>query len=442
MRKVLVVAIREYEAAVKTKTFLISVILMPVLMSGGIIAQKFMEGHADTTDKTFAVIDHSGQLLDVIVAQAQERNQNDIFEDAEDGTRRQIAPRFLIEPVPVQGQDLDVLCLQLSDRVRDKELTGFVEIQADILSADLNDPESSLIAYRSANPVYNDFRRWLTSPVTQAVQKWRFEQKGLDIEEVAWALQSVNVAQDQGLFSKVGDKIVEGGADRGKSRVLIGIGLVMMMFMVIALGATPLINVVLEEKSQNIVEVLIGSVGPFELMLGKLLGSVAVSLTVVGVYLVGGYAAAIKLGYSQFLPPTYLIVWFVVFQALAILLFGSMFIAIGAACSDLKEAQSALLPVWLLVCAPLFVMGVVLEEPSSKFAVAASLFPVATPMLMPLRAAIDPNLPLWQPAVGMVSVLLGTIFCVFVAGRVFRIGILTRGEGFKIRRVAGWILKG
>lgn len=443
LRKVMVVAAREYQAAVRTKTFLVTIVIMPVLMCGTIIVNEFMEEHADVSDKKFAIVDHSGWLFEDIAAGARERNENDIYEIDEDSqSRRQTKPRFLVEQVDPAGRDPARLRLDLSDRVRNKELFGFLEIRAEVLDRDLTDPEAKVVTYHSNNPVYDDFREWVIGPINEAIHTWRFFELGLGMEDVGWASQRIWLGKDLGLVSEVGGQIQEADAERGEARIGIGVIMSLLLFMVIAIGAAPLINVVLEEKTQKITEVLLGSIPPFELMLGKLLGSVGVALTVVGVYLAGGYAAMFKLGYADYLPPTTLLVWFLVFQSTAILLFGSMFIAIGAACSDLKEAQSALLPVWVIICIPMFALRIVIEEPSSPFVTALSLFPPATPMLMPLRIAIDPTVPLLQPFLGLLLALLATVLCVFVGGRIFRIGILAQGKAPKLRQLLRWAVRG
>jgi ABC-2 type transport system permease protein len=206
-------------------------------------------------------------------------------------------------------------------------------------------------------------------------------------------------------------------------------------------SAAPLMNSVLEEKMQRIAEVLLGSIPPFQLMLGKLLGSVAVSLTTATVYLVGTYAALERAGYAQYFP-WHLIWWFVVFQALAVLMFGSIFIAIGAAVTDLKEAQSMMTPVMLLLIAPMFVWFNVVREPNSTIALAMSLFPPITPMLMIVRQAVPPGVPVWQPLVAITLVITATMVCVFAAGRIFRVGMLMQGKGAKVSEMIRWAIRG
>ena len=171
---------------------------------------------------------------------------------------------------------------------------------------------------------------------------------------------------------------------------------------------------------------------------------VGVSLTILTVYLGGAVFGARSAGLGEFIPANLglLVVWFIVFQALAVLMFGAVFTAIGAACSDMKEAQSMLMPVWIVICIPMMVWFVIVREPSSSFSLILSLIPPATPMVMMLRTAAMPGIPLWQPLLGVLLVLLTTVFCVFVAGRIFRVGLLMQGKGAKISDMIRWAVRG
>ena len=123
-------------------------------------------------------------------------------------------------------------------------------------------------------------------------------------------------------------------------------------------------------------------------------------------------------------------------------MWGGMFIAVGSAVSDMKEAQSLVTPVMLIAVSPMFVWLNVVKEPSSSFALAMSLIPPATPMLMIIRQAVPPGIPAWQPALGITLVLLTTIACVFAAGRIFRVGILMQGKGAKVGEMMRWVFRG
>jgi ABC-type Na+ efflux pump permease subunit len=132
----------------------------------------------------------------------------------------------------------------------------------------------------------------------------------------------------------------------------------------------------------------------------------------------------------------------VVFQFLAALMFGSLFIAIGAACTDMKETQNLLWPVMLLASLPLFLMGTVLREPNAPVARGLSFFPFATPTLMIARQAVPPGIPWWEPVLGVVLVLATTVFCVYAAGRIFRVGILMQGKGARVGELLRWVFRG
>jgi ABC-2 type transport system permease protein len=99
-------------------------------------------------------------------------------------------------------------------------------------------------------------------------------------------------------------------------------------------------------------------------------------------------------------------------------------------------------PVMLVAMAPLFVWLNVVREPTSNFATFVSLVPPATPMLMILRQSVPPGVPLWQPVLGIVLVLLCTLFFVFAGARIFRVGILMQGKAPKPSELAKWIVRG
>ena len=232
---------------------------------------------------------------------------------------------------------------------------------------------------------------------------------------------------------------IEDASEQSKvASFLVPFVLLMLMFMVVLMGATPLMQGVVEEKMQRIAEVLLGSVSPFGLMMGKLLGMAAVSLTITGVYLGGAYWAALHYGFAEHVPPA-LLLWFVLFQGLAALMYGSLFIAIGAACSDMKETQNLLWPVMLLACLPMFMLVNVIQEPNGPAATGLSFFPFSTPMLMVARLAIPPGVPWWQPIVGVLVVLATTLICVWAAGRIFRVGILMQGKGAQLGDLLRWV---
>jgi ABC-type Na+ efflux pump permease subunit len=241
--------------------------------------------------------------------------------------------------------------------------------------------------------------------------------------------------------SKTGKVVDDEGAGKSMAGVFVGLGCIMIMFTLIMAVATPLMQGVLEEKMQRISEVLLGSVRPFELMAGKLIGGVGVALTLSGFYLSGAVWALHHYGYADQVPNS-LLIWFLFYLILALFMYGSMFVAVGAACTDMKEPQSLMLPVMMPAMIPLFVIGPVMQEPDGIVAKVVSFFPPSTPMLMIARQAISANIQWWEPALGAALVLAFTVFCVWAAGRIFRVGILLQGKGAKIGEMMRWVFAG
>ncbi len=444
MRKVIIVAIREFITAIKSKAFIITLVLMPVMMLGSLVANEVLEGKVDLHDKKLAVVDRTGVLFDALLREAKERDETEAFETPEDGSSakpKQVLPRFLLERVEEDGGDEGALLAELSERVRKEEIFGFAVIDRAVLDPPTKQSDP-LVRYYSNTPTFRDLRRWLEKAVTKAAQGWRFNESGLDRKTVTWALQPTDL-ESFGLFTvdpKTGEVHAAEKVNPFTS-FIIPIMLVMLIFVVIMVGASPLIQSVLEEKNQRIAEVLLASVTPFQWMMGKLIGMVGVSFVIVVLYMSGGLILAKHFDVIH-LVPLNLLGWFLAYQAISVLMFGSAFIAVGAACSDHREAQSAIMPVMLVIVLPMMVLGNVVREPNTLFATAMSLFPPATPMLMLVRQAIPPGVDTWQPVLGMVLILLTTVAGIFAAGRIFRIGILAQGKGANFRDMIRWVVRG
>jgi len=438
MRKTLIVAVREYVVSVKTKAFLIGLLMMPLMMGGGFVVGALMEGRVDTAEKRIAVVDYTGRLFETLDSAARQRNDAAIF-TGEGAARKQVLPRFVLEKVDT-GADIQRLSLQLSDRIRKGDIMAFILIGPNVIDTS-KDPSKATLDYYSNTPTYNDARAWITGVLNEQVQQLRLEGAAFDPKIVRQLTQRVPVG-NLGLV-KMDDagNIISAVETNQAVTFIVPFAMMFLMFMVIMATTTPLLNSTLEEKTQRIAEVLLASIPPFELMVGKLLGIVGVSLTMTAVYLAGAYAALDRAGYVQFFP-WQSIWWFVGFLSLAVLMYGSIFIAIGAAVSDMKEAQSMMTPVMLMVVSPMFVLQNVIREPASNLSLVMSLFPPATPMLMIVRQTVPPGIPVWQPLLGVALVLLASLVCVFAAGRIFRVGILMQGKGARISEMFRWALRG
>ena len=191
------------------------------------------------------------------------------------------------------------------------------------------------------------------------------------------------------------------------ARIGLPMFVLVLMFMSVMTGAMHLLNAIIEEKMSKISEVLLGSVTPFQLLAGKLVGVVAVSLLLTLVYLVGGIYALLSFGRPDLIDPV-LIGWFLIFMICAALMFGSIFLAIGSACSDLKDSQSMVQPAMMLIILAYLASFVVMRAPESGLAVGLSMFPTITPFAMMLRLVMPPGPPLWQVLVSVALLIAAT----------------------------------
>jgi ABC-2 type transport system permease protein len=438
MRKVLLIALRDYNAAVRTKGFIIGLVVMPILLGGGLIGVKLMESQRDIRDKRIAIVDHSGTIAQA-VAQAAERRNTAELRDTRTG--KQVRPAYLIEIVLPDEKDPSRQRLELSERVRAHSLTAFVEMGKDAVDP-ARSGKTSPISYHAENPAMDDARRWLEQPINDRIRQLRLAAAGLSVEKVSqitrWVwLEPLSLVEVDETTGKI-----KGGARRGAWEAIgVPYAVMLLMFIFMMTAATPLINTILEEKMNRVAEVLLGSVSPFQLMMGKLLGGVAVSLTTVLVYVGGGIAAAHYMSASSSIPYRVL-PWLLVYGIGAALMYGAIFIAFGATCNDLRESQTLLMPVWMLVVAPMFIFLPVVKEPASSLALWSSFFPPFTPMLMLLRQTTPGGIPAWQPWVGLAGVIGFTVLCVWAAGRIFRVGILMQGKPPRLTEILKWAARG
>jgi ABC-2 type transport system permease protein len=163
-----------------------------------------------------------------------------------------------------------------------------------------------------------------------------------------------------------------------------------------------------------------------------------VSLLLALVYFSGGIYAVISFGRADLINPV-LIGWFLLFLVCAALMFGSIFLALGSACSDLKDAQSMLQPAMVLVLLAYLGSFIVMRAPESKLAVGMSFFPTMTPFAMMLRMVMPPGPPLWQVALAVAMLIATTTLLVWAGGRIFRVGLLMQGKAPNIPELLKWV---
>jgi ABC-2 type transport system permease protein len=430
MPKILIITLVEIRAFVQTKAFLMSVLLLPILMVGGSLANHRLTG-VDARPKSFAIIDHTGVLFPAIELAAQERDR-----EIDGGNSRSGSIHFKPFLVTVNG-NLDVERLRLSEEVKAERYLAIAEIPADLIDA-----KDSRVIYVSNSPTSLVVREWMDFVLAKEVRMRRYMAAGLGPDVVKTSERGV-YSESRGLWERSTDGKAQQASTVGKGELLVAMLVPLagafLLFMLVMISTPYLLQAVIEEKSSRISEVLLGSVTPFQLMMGKLLGSVTVSLGLGAVYLFGIVRAAAQMGHGNIVS-TSMVVYFMIYLALAMLLYGAIYLAVGAACSELKEAQSLLMPVvFLFIVPPFFVVRPIIESPGSTFATVMSLVPTASPFLMLLRVGLQPGPPAWQIAASMLSTLVTAVFCVWAAGRIFRIGLLMQGRAPSFAQMARWV---
>ena len=496
MRKIITIAVREYKAMVATKAFLLSIVVMPVIMLGSILVMSVVQSRSEIKTRRIAVVDHTGIFSNALEAAAKRHNQ-DIDLQIANGEgpdlpvgMGQVRERYKIESVDAEANPDGRLAqlLDLSDRIRDQQLYAILEIpkgvsplveltepissernsgelnsgelnSGELNSGELNSGElssgelssgkfglgeidlnSALVSARfySQESSLADAKRWLSRVVNKHLRDERLRSADIDPADVAVASRPLPLAGMNLVRREVdGTAAQVQHQENPLGAIFVPLGVMLLMFAVIFMAAQPMLESVLEEKSQRIAEVLLGSVSSFQLMLGKLLGTVSGSLTVFVIYVVGLVCWSFYTGASDQIPFE-LVPWFVVFQILGVLFYAAIFLAIGASVSQLKEAQPFLMPVWLLMLSPIFVWLLLIRDPLGSTSVWLSLFPPATPTAMMLRLATGQAIPWWQPVLGVVLLTLATLAVVVFAARIFRAGILWQGKTPRLGELLRW----
>ncbi|MFC1607390.1 ABC transporter permease [Candidatus Latescibacterota bacterium] len=438
MRKILRLARREYSAAVRTKGFIIGLVLAPILMSGGFIAFKISEANVDISDKKLVVIDHSGVIADAILAASKARDKNEVF-DKDSG--KKVKPAYPVEVIAPDTDEPLKQRLGLSDRIRKGELHAFLEIGAAVVHPS-DDPPNARISYYSKNAMVDDLRGWVGYPINSTLRKLRLTDAGIEDGQIRDLFNWIRV-DGLGLVTRDAETGVVKDAKRsgGMEAVGVPIFLMMLMYMMILMGSTPLLSSVVEEKTQRIAEVLLGSIKPFGFMIGKIMGGVGMALTASSVYIFGAIISVIYMDLLDTVPYN-LLPWFFTYLILALFMYGSIFTAIGSACNDMKDVQALAMPAMMPIIFAMILIGPVIKQPTSSFAMWISLIPPFTPLLMTLRMGIPGGVPLWQPIAGVILVLATTIATVWAGGRIFRVGILMQGASPKLRTMIKWAIRG
>jgi len=225
-------------------------------------------------------------------------------------------------------------------------------------------------------------------------------------------------------------------------------GFVYLLWLAIFIIAQMLLSNTIEEKSNRIIEVLLSSVTPGELMMGKLFGIAAVGLTMVGAWMLAlfailswksGGASEVAGQMLAVLKTTNLIPLFSLYFILGYLMYAALFLSIGSVCNTIKEAQSYMGVITLMMMVPLMTMMFIPKDPNGPLARVLSWIPLYTPFTMMNRANADPP---WIDLIGtLIWLLVTTAGALWMTGKIFRIGILRTGQPPKVIEMLRWAVR-
>ena len=298
------------------------------------------------------------------------------------------------------------------------------------------------IEYWSANVTESGLHDDITGAVNDEVRRAEFLTRGMDaaafhdVEQTYAPIVSLNPKKEAGKETVSSSDVVQQWLPSG---------FVYLLWVAIFSISQMLLSNTIEEKSNRIMEVLLSSVTPDELMLGKLLGIAAVGITMISAWLSAVFfILSSKTGVAQFagqilpiLKTSHILPMFSLYFLLGYLLFGTLILAIGSVCNTLKDAQSYMSSITLLLMVPLMTMTYIPRDPNGTVARVLSWIPVFTPFTMMNRVMADPP---WIDVIGTLILLVATCaFVLWMAGKVFRIGILRTGQPPKIVEIIKWV---
>ena len=275
MHRILLIAKRDYLATIRTKAFIIGLVVVPLLFGGGFLSIALMQSKPDIKERRIAIVDGTGVVAAAVIQAAQEKSAKDLFDKT---THRQVQPRYVFETLP-PAADPKLQRLALSERVRHEQLFAFIEIGRAVLNAT---PHAALEATSDkdskAGPVstysnaggFDEASRWLADSINEGVRRVRLARLGVDQSRLSDVLAGVKVDRF-GLVSrdpKTGE-IREAGKKNEGAEFAVPFGIMLLLGMIVMVGSSPMLSAVTEDKAQRIVEMLLGLATPFELMILK-----------------------------------------------------------------------------------------------------------------------------------------------------------------------------
>ena len=443
MNKVWQIAVREFVATVYTKGFIIGLLIFPAIGGAVALVGPRLFGDRDfTVEGQVAIIDPTGVVARRAGEAMQERRSENSLTAIVDRARAGGANDAVIEAISSttiltlvdRGASADVEQAKLW--LNEEETGATPHVALVVVHGNAVDPTTGGTDFGSYDlyvPPRQDDRIEIAiqSVMRDAIIDARVAARGLNRDELT-SLTTVPRVES-----------VTVGAD-GERDTVFGVGFIVpivfmsLLIMGVMAGGQGMLTTTVEEKSNRVIEVLLSAVSPLELMGGKMLGNVGISLLAMSLYL--GMGLAVLAGFSLFgLLDLYLIFYLLIFFLIAFSTVGSLMMAIGAAVNDMREAQSLMMPLMLVMIAPWILMMPIARDPTSTLAVVVSFVPPLNSFGMLLRVASQTPPPAWQVWLSIGIGIAGAYAALWVAAKVFRVGLLMFGKPPDLKTLIRWI---
>jgi ABC-type Na+ efflux pump permease subunit len=452
MRKVIQIGVREFVATVSNRAFVIGLLIGPSMLAlFGLVAPRMFSGQNFKVEGEFAIVDPTGLVIPEVRATLDTRK--DAARRAQEAQRAlERAPQAVRElagrggSAAIQAALGPVSDLRLIERAPDADIQrekawltedkqASPHLAVIVIHPDAVAPAPGNSGYGTYDmyvPTNFDDRvdNEIQTTLREALVNARIHARSLDRETID-AIVRVPRMRSVTVTAASEQQTVRG------LNILMPVSVIMLLFVGVMTGGQALLTSTVEEKSSRVIEVLLSAVSPMQLMAGKLLGQLAVSLLVLGLYI--GLGLALLTSFSLFgLFNPWLILYVVIFFLILYLVIGSLMMAAGSAVNDMREAQSFMMPIMIVLIVPWVLWMPISRDPNSVLSIALSFLPPINSFAMMLRMASTAPPPWWQVWLS-IGIGVGSVFAaIWFAAKVFRIGLLLYGKPPSLKTLIRW----
>jgi ABC-2 type transport system permease protein len=331
---------------------------------------------------------------------------------------------FAVEEVKLGGRSVDDVRKDLDARVSRKEIEGYIILPPNLLQ----DGQAEFSA-RNAADLFTQSK--VENSINRALRSQRMVENGIDEKKIEKMSERVSLKTTG----------AGGKESKGESSFYLVFGLGLLIYMSVLLYGQFVLGAVIEEKETRIAEILFSSMRSFPLMMGKLIGVSLVALTQLGIWFVAFLSFSAWLAGSSFtLPhiPPMVFVYFVLFFLMGFFIYATFYAVVGSMVTTTQEGGQLALPIVLLLVMGFYLSFNVIRSPNSSLAFWASMFPFFAPITMLVRIVTETP-PLWQILLSLGIGVITVVGMMWVAARIYRVGMLMYGKNASIPEVLRWI---